>query len=86
MNMMVTRRTLMGGMALGGAAALLPSAAWAWRADGATLYPATSAFIQGFGARRELTGTLAAIGKGQEAPEFIGAGVQSNGSPTPSLR
>jgi CubicO group peptidase (beta-lactamase class C family) len=83
MNMMVTRRTLMGGMALGGAAALLPRAAWAWRADGATLYPATSAFIEGFVARRELTGTLAAIGKGQEAPVFIGAGVQSNGSPTP---
>ncbi|MGV3729730.1 MAG: serine hydrolase domain-containing protein [Sphingopyxis sp.] len=83
MNMMVTRRALMGGMALGGAATLLPRAAWAWRADGATLYPATSAFIEGFVARRELTGTLAAIGKGQEAPVFIGAGVQSNGSPTP---
>lgn len=83
MNMMVTRRALMGGMALGGAAALLPRAAWAWRADGATLYPATSAFIEGFVARRELTGTLAAIGKGQDAPVFIGAGVQSNGSPTP---
>ncbi len=83
MNMMVTRRALMGGMALGGAVALLPRAAWAWRADGATLYPATSAFIEGFVARRELTGTLAAIGKGQEAPVFIGAGVQSNGTPTP---
>lgn len=83
MNMMVTRRALMGGMAVGGAATLLPRAAWAWRADGATLYPATSAFIEGFVARRELTGTLAAIGKGQDAPVFIGAGVQSNGSPTP---
>ena len=83
MNMMVTRRALMGGMALGGAAALLPRAAWAWRTDGATLYPATSAFVEGFVERRELTGTLAAIGKGQEAPVFIGAGVQSNGSPTP---
>lgn len=83
MNMMVTRRALMGGMALGGAAGLLPRAAWAWRADGATLYPATSAFVDGFVARRELAGTLAAIGKGQEAPVFIGAGVQSNGSPTP---
>ncbi|MFZ5726854.1 MAG: serine hydrolase domain-containing protein [Pseudomonadota bacterium] len=83
MNMMVTRRALMGGMALGGAAALLPRAAWAWRADGEALYPATSAFIRGFVERRELTGTLAAIGKGQEAPLFIGAGVQSNGAPTP---
>lgn len=83
MNMMVTRRALMGGMALGGAAALLPRAAWAWRAEGATLYPATSAFVEGFVERRELTGTLAAIGKAQEAPVFIGAGVQSNGSPTP---
>lgn len=83
MNMMVSRRVLMGGMALGGAAALLPRAALAWKADGAALYPATNAFIKGFVERRELAGTLAAIGKGQEAPLFIGAGVQSNDSATP---
>ena len=83
MNMMVSRRALMGGMALAGAGALLPRTALAWKADGAGLYPATSAFIKGFVDRRELAGTLAAIGKGQEAPVFIGAGVQSNDSPTP---
>jgi CubicO group peptidase (beta-lactamase class C family) len=83
MNMMVSRRALMGGMALGGAAALLPRAALAWKVDGAGLYPATNAFIKGFVDRRELAGALAAIGKGQEAPVFFGAGLQSNDSTTP---
>ncbi|MGN7929436.1 serine hydrolase domain-containing protein [Sphingopyxis sp. 22461] len=83
MNMMVSRRALMGGMALAGAGALLPRAALAWKIDGAALYPATNAFIKGFVDRRELAGTLAAIGKGQEAPVFFGAGVQSNDSATP---
>jgi CubicO group peptidase (beta-lactamase class C family) len=83
MNMMVSRRALMGGMALAGAGALLPRAALAWKVDGAALYPATNAFIKGFVDRRELAGTLAAIGKGQEAPVFFGAGVQSNDSATP---
>ena len=40
--------------------ALLPSAALAWKVDGAALYPATDAFIKGFVDRRELAGTLAA--------------------------
>ncbi|RYD40265.1 MAG: class A beta-lactamase-related serine hydrolase, partial [Sphingomonadales bacterium] len=83
MNMMVSRRALMGGMALAGAGALLPRAALAWKVDGAALYPATNAFIKGFVDRRELAGTLAAVGKGQEAPVFFGAGVQSNDSATP---
>jgi CubicO group peptidase (beta-lactamase class C family) len=83
MNMMVSRRALMGGMALAGAGALLPRAALAWKVDGAALYPATNAFIKGFVDRRELAGTLAAIGKGQEAAVFLGAGVQSNDSATP---
>lgn len=83
MTMMVSRRALMGGIALAGAGALLPRAALAWRAEGAALYPATSAFVKGFVDRRELAGTLAAIGKGQAAPVFIGAGVQSNDSSTP---
>ena len=77
MNMMVSRRALLGGLALGGTAALLPRAAFAWEADGAALYPATNAFIKGFVDRRELAGTLAAIGKGQDAAVFFGAGVQS---------
>ena len=83
MNMMVSRRALLGGLALGGAATLLPRAALAWRADGAVLYPATNAFIKGFVDRRELAGTLAAIGKGQDAAVFFGSGVQSNDSATP---
>ena len=83
MNMMVSRRALMGGIALGGAAALMPRAALAWKVDGAGLYPATNAFIKGFVDRRELAGTLAAIGKGQDAPVFLGAGLQSNDSTTP---
>ena len=83
MNMMVSRRALMGGMALAGAGALLPRAALAWKVDGASLYPATNAFIKGFVDRRELAGALAAIGKGQEAAVIFGAGVQSNDSTTP---
>ncbi len=77
MNMMVSRRALLGGLALGGAGAMLPGAALAWRADGAALYPATNAFIKGFVDRRELAGTLAAIGKGQAAADFFGAGTQA---------
>ncbi len=83
MNMMVSRRTLLGGLALGGGAALLPRAAFAFKESAAQLYPATHAFIKGFVDRRELAGTLAAIGKGQAAAEFFGAGVQSNDSATP---
>lgn len=83
MNMMVSRRALMGGMALAGAGALLPRAALAWKVDGAALYPATNAFIKGFVDRRELAGTLAAIGKGQEGAVFFGAGVQSIGDAVP---
>ena len=83
MNMMVSRRALLGGIALGGAAAMMPRAALAWRADGAALYPATNAFIKGFVDRRELAGALAAIGKGQAAAEFFGAGTGSVDSRTP---
>ena len=76
--MMVSRRAMLGGLALGGTGLLLPNAAWAWKeGGGAALYPATNAFIKGFVERRELAGTLAAIGKGQEEASFFGAGVQS---------
>lgn len=77
MNMMVSRRALIGGLALGGAATMLPRAAWAWRTDGAALYPATYDFIRGFVDRHEVAGTLAAIGKGQMAADFFGAGTQA---------
>src|SRR3546814_13869792 len=80
MNMMVTRRALLGGMALGGAAAFLPGPALAFRADGATLYPATNAFIKGFVDRRELAGALPCIGKGQAVPVTFGAGPQDRKS------
>lgn len=83
MNQMVSRRALLGGLALGGSAALLPFPALAWRADGATLYPATHAFIKGFVDRGELPGTLAAIGKGQEAAVFLGAGTTAMDTSTP---
>src|SRR3546814_17845571 len=83
MNMMVTRRALLGGMALGGAAAFLPGPALAFRADGATLYPATNAFIKGFVDRRELAGALACIGKGQAVPVTFGAGTQAMDSAKP---
>lgn len=83
MNMMVSRRALLGGLVLGGSAALLPRAAFAFRESGAQLYPATHAFIKGFVDRRELAGTLAAIGKGQGTAKFIGAGVQSLSDPVP---
>src|SRR3546814_21014675 len=83
MNMMVTRRALLGGMALGGAAAFLPGPALAFRADGATLYPANNAFIKGFVDRRELAGALACIGKGQAVPVTFGAGTQEMDSAKP---
>ena len=83
MNMMVSRRALLGGFALGGAATLLPRAALAWKAGGEQLYPATYGFIKGFVDRRELAGTLAAIGKGREAADFFGAGTQAMDSKTP---
>ncbi len=77
MTMMVSRRALLGGFALGGAGLILPGAALAWKADGGAAYPATAAFIEGFVDRRELAGTLAAIGKGQGALDVFGAGTQA---------
>lgn len=77
MNMMVSRRALLGGLALGGTAALLaPQAAFAF-ADEANPYPATHDFIKGFVDRRELAGTLAAIGKGQGELLSFGAGAEA---------
>lgn len=83
MTMMVSRRGFFGGMALGGAGMLLPRAAFAWKTDGAALYPATDDFIKGFVDRRELAGTLAAIGRGQAALDVFGAGTQAMDSAKP---
>lgn len=82
MNMMVSRRALLGGLAMGSAASLLPRMAWA-ATTGAELYPATHAFVTGFVERRELAGTLAAIGKGQDALLTFGAGTQAMDSTRP---
>ena len=62
MTMMISRRALLGSLALGGSATLLPRAAFAWT-NAEALYPATYAFIKGFVDRRELAGAIAAIGK-----------------------
>ncbi|WP_033074097.1 serine hydrolase domain-containing protein [Sphingopyxis sp. MWB1] len=83
MNQMISRRALLGGLAMGGAAGLMPRAALAWKADGAVLYPATHAFIKAFVDKRQLAGTLAAIGKGQAAANFFGAGTLAMNSSTP---
>ncbi|PKP99015.1 MAG: serine hydrolase [Alphaproteobacteria bacterium HGW-Alphaproteobacteria-13] len=83
MNMMVSRRALLGGLALGGTATMLPRAALAWKTGGAAAYPATYDFIKGFVDRRELAGTLAAIGKGQAAADYFGAGTQAMDSARP---
>ena len=84
MNMIVSRRALLGGIALSGAGAMLPRAAMAWTSEGAALYPATYDFVKGFVDRRELAGTFAAIGKGQAAAGFFGAGTQAMDSATPT--
>lgn len=78
MNMMVSRRALLGGLALGGATTLMPRAALAWKdPEVGQAYPRTYGFIKGFVDRRELAGTLAAIGKGQDAADIFGAGKQA---------
>lgn len=83
MNQMMSRRALLSGLAMGGAAALMPRAALAWKAEGAALYPATHAFLKAFVDKRQLAGTLAAIGKGQAAADFFGAGTLAMNSSTP---
>ncbi len=83
MNMMVSRRALLGGLAVGGSAALIaPRAAFAF-VEESNSYPATHEFIKGFVERRELAGTLAAIGKGQGALLSFGAGKEAMNSDRP---
>lgn len=82
MNMMVSRRAMLGGMALAGGltAATRPSFALY---DSAPSFPATRAFISGFVERKQLAGTLATIGRGMAAPEIIAAGSLSLGGSVP---
>ena len=61
MTMMISRRALLGSLALGGSATLLPRAAFAWT-NAEALYPATYAFIKGFVDRRELAGAIELAG------------------------
>ncbi|MCP3730578.1 beta-lactamase family protein [Sphingomonas sp. MG17] len=80
MDKVISRRGLIGGLAAAGAAAVLPRTALA---RGGQLYPRTHAFMKGFVDRRELAGILAAIGKGQAAPDYFGVGTLALDSATP---
>lgn len=73
MNMMVSRRAMLGGMAVFGgmAATLRPALALV---DAGPAFPATRAFLSGFVERKQLAGTLATIGRGMAPPQVIAAG------------
>jgi CubicO group peptidase (beta-lactamase class C family) len=79
MNMMVSRRAMMGGLALtSGALAARP--AWAL-ADSGPAFPATRAFLNGFVDSKKLAGALAMVGRGQSAATVISAGSLALGGP-----
>lgn len=72
MNMMVSRRAMLGGLALaGGMAATRPAFALY---DGGPAFPATRAFLSGFVEKRQLAGALATIGRGQAPANVVAAG------------
>lgn len=72
MNMMVSRRAMLGGMVLaGGLAATRPAFALY---DSEAAFPGTRAFLSGFVEKRQLAGTLAMIGRGQAPAQIIAAG------------
>jgi CubicO group peptidase (beta-lactamase class C family) len=80
MNMMVSRRAMLGGLAVAGgwAATARPALALV---DSGPAFPATRAFLSGFVERKELAGAVAAIGRGAEAPQFVAAGSLALGGP-----
>lgn len=82
MNMMVSRRAMLGGLALasGVAATTRPALALV---DSGPAFPATRAFISGFVERKQLAGTLASIGRGLAAPQYVAAGATALGGPVP---
>lgn len=80
MNMMVSRRAMLGGLAMAGGVAATAHPAWAL-ADSGPVFPATRAFIAGFVERKQLAGTLASIGRGTDAPQFVAAGATALGGP-----
>ena len=82
MNMMVSRRTMLGGLALAGGFAATSRPALALVDSGPT-FPATQAFISGFVERKQLAGTLASIGRGLAAPHYVAAGATALGGSVP---
>jgi CubicO group peptidase (beta-lactamase class C family) len=73
MNMMVSRRAMLGGLAVAGGFAATARPALAL-VDSGPSFPATRAFLSGFVERKQLPGTLATIGRGMAAPHVIAAG------------
>ncbi len=82
MNMMVSRRTMLGGLALAGGFAATTRPALALL-DSGPVFPTTQAFISGFVERKQLAGTLASIGRGLAAPHYVAAGATALGGPVP---
>lgn len=82
MNMMVSRRTMLGGLAVAGGFAATTRPALAL-VDSAPVFPTTRAFISGFVDRKQLAGTVASIGRGIDAPHFLRAGSTALGGPVP---
>lgn len=82
MNMMVSRRAMLGSMALAGglAGATRPALAMF---DSGPSFPATRAFIAGFVERKQLAGALAMVGRGTAASEVIAAGSLTLGGAVP---
>ena len=80
MNMMVSRRAMLGGLALAGgfAASARPALALV---DSGPAFPATRAFVSGFVERKQLAGAIATIGRGTAAPHIIAAGSTALGGP-----
>lgn len=81
MNMMVSRRALLGGLALTGGLTTLARPAFA--ALERPSFLATRAFVSGFVERKQLAGALATIGRGSAAPEVIAAGSLALGGAVP---
>ena len=73
MNMMVSRRAMLGGIALAGGFAATARPALAL-VDSGPAFPATRAFLNGFVERKQLPGTLATIGRAMAVPHVIAAG------------
>jgi CubicO group peptidase (beta-lactamase class C family) len=81
MNMMVSRRAMLGGIAVAGGFAATARPALAL-VDSTPSFPATRAFISGFVERKQLAGALATVGRGMAAPEVIAAGSLTLGGAT----